>query len=53
MRANTDYEKAVADLFEKRCSLRPTAYRIIWPGGNEAGFRYRLRPADLPKAASR
>jgi hypothetical protein len=53
MRANTDYEKAVADLFEKRCSLRPTAYRIIWPGGSEAGFRYRLRPADLPKAASR
>jgi len=53
MRANTDYEKAVADLFEKRCSLRPTAYRIIWPGGSEAGFRYRLRPADLPKAPNR
>lgn len=53
MRANTDYEKAVADLFEKRCNLRPTAYRIIWPGGSEAGFRYRLRPSDLPKAANR
>lgn len=53
MRANADYEKAVADLFEKRCGLRSTAYRIIWPGGSEAGFRYRLRPADLPKTPSR
>jgi hypothetical protein len=53
MRANADYEKAVADLFEKRCSVRSTAYRIIWPGGSEAGFRYRLRPTDLPKSAGR
>ena len=52
MRPGIDYAGGVAELFEKRAGVRSTAYRIIWPGGNAAGFRYKLRPNDLPKKAN-
>lgn len=52
MRPGIDYAGGVAELFEKRAGVRSTAYRIIWPGGNAAAFRYKLRPNDLPKKAN-
>ena len=49
LRPNVDYALGVAKLFEQRSNCGSTAYRVIWPGGSEAGFRYRLRAADLPQ----
>ena len=49
LRPNVDYALGVAKLFEQRSNCGATAYRVIWPGGSDAGFRYRLRAADLPQ----